>query len=434
MKSHALLSLLFLASPLIYGQAVPAGVATVSTGPDLSAFDGIFHYSLNASQLVEFGYSGGTTASAVLSGNIAYSSKSQLKPFSMTFSGGVVLPEGGDQGGVSTFQNVTLSQGLVTKQWIFNVSDSFSFLPESPTTGISGIAGLGDIGTVPLPEPSTGLAGGILTYSGDRYSNTVSGVAERSIGKATSISGSGSWGILRFLDSDAGLDSDIYSGSVAVNRKIDARSSASVGASYTSIDYGSGDIYDAPSTEVKGISVSYERALSRSMTVSGSIGPQWVSSSNSALVPSSVSVAGSAGLSYVKRYTTASVGYSRGVTPGSGVIPGAETDSVHGSIGRPYGRNWLVTASGAYTHSAGLGEVAVSSTELAIFKQSFNTVFGGVQVSHSFSEHFSGYASYFAQDQTTNISIPGQNAFSGVGQTIGVGVTFTPRSTRLGQF
>jgi hypothetical protein len=64
----------------------------------------------------------------------------------------------------------------------------------------------------------------------------------------------------------------------------------------------------------------------------------------------------------------------------------------------------------------------------------YDTEFGGVQVTRRFGVHFSGYVSYEAQNQSNNFALPTQNVLNGTSQTFGIGVTFTPRSTRLGQF
>ena len=192
----ATLFLLSTMSLISYGQAVPAGIATISAGPSSLAPDGVFHYALSASELVEVGYygNGAVTSSAALSGDIAYTSKSTVRPFNLVFAGGVLLPNQSGQS-VSTYETVLVSQGYVTGRWVFNLVDSFSFLPESPTTGLSGIAGVGDLGVVPIQGPGTGPAGGVLTNSDDRIANTLSGSVERQISRATSISGSGSWKI-----------------------------------------------------------------------------------------------------------------------------------------------------------------------------------------------------------------------------------------------
>jgi hypothetical protein len=438
MKIRLGISALFLLSTMSlisYGQATPAGIATISTGPSSLSPDGVFHYALSASELVELGYygSGDVTSSAALSGDIAYTSKSTVRPFNLVFAGGVLLPNQSGQG-VSTYETVLVSQGYVTGRWVFNLADSFSFLPESPTTGLSGIAGVGDLGVVPIQGPGTGPAGGVLTNSDDRIANTLSGSVERQISRATSISGSGSWSVLHFLDNGQTdeLNYTQTSGVVALNQRIDSRSSASVSAVYSVFNYSGPQAGpDDPNFQSRGINVTYQRLLSRSLNVSGTVGPQWVSSSNSELIPSTLNVAASASLTYSRKFTTATLSYTRGVNGGSGVLPGAFSDSVGFGVSRAYGRNWVASLNGAYTRTSGLTYIANS---LAPTHELYDTVYGGVQVTRRFSTNFSGYLTYTALDQSTNYSVGPQNVLSGTSQIFGIGVTFSPRSTRLGQF
>jgi hypothetical protein len=435
------MALILTMSSISYGQAVPAGVVATSpnvagVGPSFSALDGVLHYSLSASEVVQYGYygAGEANSSAALSGNVSYSAKSVIYPFSMLFAGGVLLPNQAGQG-VSTYESIAASQGWVTRDWVFGVSDSFSFLPQSPTTGLSGIPGVGDLGVIPIQGPGAGPAGGILSVEGDRYSNALSGSVERQIGHAMSVSGSGSYAILNFLGSSPnGLNSTEIGAGVSLNRRLDARSSVSLNGNYATYSYGGPNAGPAePDFQSKSVSVSYSRLLSRAFSASVYVGPQWVSSSDSALIPSSTNVSVGASLSYTHRFTNASVGFSRGVNAGSGVLPGALSDSVNASVGRSYGRNWVASASGAYVHSTGLTAIGVGGTLVPVNEQ-FDTVYGGLQVTRRINTHFSGYVSYSVQHQSNNYSLAAQDAFSGTSQTFGVGISFSPRSTRLGQF
>ena len=99
-----------------------------------------------------------------------------------------MLAESGQQN-TTSYQNLAVSQKLITGKWVLGLSDSVSFLPQSPTVGLSGIAGVGDIGAGPIDGPGSGPAGGILTYSGSRLSNHLSGSMERLLTGKTSISG-----------------------------------------------------------------------------------------------------------------------------------------------------------------------------------------------------------------------------------------------------
>jgi hypothetical protein len=127
------------------------------------------------------------------------------------------------------------------------------------------------------------------------------------------------------------------------------------------------------------------------------------------------------------------------------VLPGALSDSVTASVGRSYGRNWVASINAAYTHTAGLTQlingipsVPINGVLSAPTNLVYDTVFGGAQVTRRISAHLSGYFSYEAQNQSNNFSVPGQsvpqNALNGTSQTFGIGITFSPRSTRLGQF
>ena len=413
-----------------------SSMTTNTVGPNLPDLDGIVHYALSASEIAQLGYygSGVTTYSTTLSGNVSYTAKSIVYPTNLILSAGVILANQQSQG-TTGYVNAALSQGYVTRGWNFNISDSFSFLPQSPTTGLSGIPGVGDLGSTPVQGPVAGPAGGIFSSAGNRYANALSGSAERQFGRATSISGSGTWSKLHFLDNADSLDNTQISGVVALNRRLDARSSVSVNAVYSTFSYGNTPTanFQEPDIETRGINLSYQRVLSRTLSMSASVGPQWVSSSNSTLIPSSLNVASSASLSYQRGFTTASVGYTRGVNGGSGVLPGAMSDGISGSLGHTFGHNWVASLNAAYTRSAGLTQV-FNGTSVVPINQVFDSVFGGAQVTRRISLHFSGYVSYEAQNQSQNNNIVVPNALNGTSQTFGIGVTFTPRSTRLGQF
>jgi hypothetical protein len=435
----AALGFLLVGGGISYGQAVPAGGSSMtssSAGPNLSALDGVLHYALSASEVIQFGYyaAGDVTHSTALSGDIAYNAKSTTYPFSLLAAGGILIGNVGGQG-TTYYLNAAVNQGYQTRHWTFDLFDTVSYLPQSPTVGLSGIAGVGDLGAVPVQGPAEGPAGGILSNSGNRIANTLGGSVERQINHNTSVSGSGSWSVLNFLDdstNSGAYDSSAVSGTVALNRRIDARSSASLDAVYSTWMY-SGNVVTSPDIEIRGINLSYQRVLSRSLNMSVSAGPQWISSSNSLLVPSRLDAAASASLSYSRRFTNASIGYSHGVNAGSGVIPGALSDSFYASVGHTYGRKWVASINGAYARSTGLTLLSSGSPGVPV-NAVYDTTFGGVQVTRAFSTHFSGYASYGFQDQSTNYALAAQNAFRGTAHTVGIGVTYTPRSTRLGQF
>jgi hypothetical protein len=450
MKFRITISTLLLVLPSIAeGQALPTAVTPISSvggSPIVPDLDGVLHYAVSGSEILQFGYNGPSqvTASTALSGDVAFTAKSTTRPFSLLFAGGVFFPNQGGQG-TSSFWNVAANQGFTARHWIFNVSDSFSFLPQSPTTGLSGIPGVGDLGSIPVQGPVEGPAGGILTVAGDRYQNSLSGGLERQISHATSISGSGSWSILNFLDSNLSFqDSTQISGSVALNQRFDARSSGSIDAVYSIYTYNGKVIINGfvqPDIRTRALNASYQRLLSKSLSVGVSAGPLWINSSNDLVIPPSLNVGLSGNLGYSRGFTNASVNYTRGVNAGSGVLTGALSDSVYASVGHTYGRKYVASLTLGYSHSSGLAQLVSGTNSFIPVHETYDTFFGGAQVRRGFGPHLSGYASYTVQNQSNNypagapnLPVGAANALSGTSHTLGFGVTFTPRSTRLGQF
>ena len=434
LRTHlATLALVAATTSVACGQAVPASSMSPSVGPGMPSVDGIFHYALSGSELLQTGNGSGLGYSTALSGDASYSSRSIVRPFSMTYAGGVLLGNQYSQR-ATTFQNFALSQGLVAGEWIFGISDSVSYLPQSPTLGLSGIPGVGDLGSQPIQGPSSGPAGGVLTNNSTNVSNALSGDIERRLTPLTSISGMGSWSILRFPDGN-GLESTQIAAEGALNHRLDTRDTISGSGTYSTFSYGSGiDL----TIQTQGGNLAFQRVLSRKLSMSVSAGPMWISGSNSELVPSRLTVATDLSVLYSRKVTTASLSYSRGVNGGSGVQPGALSDSVAAMVGRTYGRDWVASFTGNYTHSGGLVKNAgLSGLPAAAFLYAggtTNLVYGGAQVTRRLSDSLSAFASYNLQHQSIDSTLLLQNAYSGFNQTFGIGITFSPHSTRLGQF
>jgi hypothetical protein len=426
-----------------FGQALPTATEVVTpspsgTGPRVSWVDGTVHYALSASQVIQHGYYGsGVSGSTALSGSVGWVSMSEVHPSTLLFAGGVLIGQSGQ--GTSTYQNIALSQGLIKGKWIFNVSDSFSFLPQSPTVGLSGIPGVGDVGTVPIPGPSSGPAGGVLTYSGNRIANYLSGDIERRLTGRTSISGAGSWSLLHFIDENAGLDTRTISGEVAINHRINVRNTTSLSAVYATYDTTGifatlppGFPNNSVTYETKGINVSYSRQWTRALATDVSAGPQWIQSSAAQLIPDKLNFYVNAGAGYTRQLMNYSIRYNHGVNGGSGVQPGAIADNFSASVGRNFGRQWAVSAAFSYSHTTGL--LLLFPSAGGAINGATDTEYGTLQVTHGFTRTISGYASYTAQNQSLNRVLSTQNAFSGLSHTFGVGITWAPQSKRLGEF
>ena len=450
-RSMAAIAIFLGVTTASHGQATPAATSSApryNPGPSLPLIDGSLQYALTGSEIIELGQNGvsGVTTTTNLSGDVEYLSTSAEHPFTMLYAGGVLFSSQAGEG-TTTFQTFTVSQGLVAHGWAVGVADSVSLLPQSPTTGLSGVPGVGDLGLQPVLDPSV-PAQSVLTNYGQRVSNTVSGNVERRISGRTSLSGSGSYGILRFLGNDnSGLDTSQISGQAGINYVLNHRSSMGANAQYSTYSYAS----NTSTFTSRGLNFQYSRQLTKTMELGASVGPQWISGFEAepissvhefvpgnanpfaivrpedttaiVTVPSRLTVAAGVSLSYSRKSTTYGVAYNHGVNSGSGVQTGAIADGVSASAQRTYGRKWAASVTSSYTRTSGLVNGNISSS-----------VYGGAQVNRRLTTKLSGFMSYTAVHQSVDEALAAQNAFNGFSQYFSIGITFTPRLARLGQF
>jgi hypothetical protein len=426
------LALLLLAidSP-VFGQALPAAeAAPVSTGFSKPTTSGTLNYAISGSESIYWGYYGnsGSVASTNVTGDLAYLSNSKLYPFSAVFSGG-------HSWGTSSipsysFLNLGLSQVVNVGRWDMLISDSVSYLPGTPTTGLSGVAGVGDLGVNPVQVgPSSGQ--GVLTNYSSRVGNTVSGNVQRQITGKTAISGSGNYSVIRFLDdtgntSNSGLDWASEGGGASISHQIDARNSVGGNYLYSSYTYrGVTFGVAASSFSSQTGSLQYSHRFTRKLSVTLIGGPQWTSVDTPGSSPLLSAYANASG-DYEGRLSRASLTYSRGTNSGNGVIGGAQADSVGFNASRTFAVVWNAAVSTSYTRTSSLPGQTNS-------QYLFNTTVGSVQISRAIVRSLSAYASYTAENQSNSSSAVAVDVFSGLTQVVGFGLTFSPNSIHLGR-
>lgn len=435
------LVLLAASSVVTYGQATATASAPVPTsGINLGVVNGTFHYGVTASESFQTGYGGDQDLSEQtnLSGSLIYATKSLKTPFNAIYTGGVLFSNQRDYG-TNTFQSLAVSQGYVSKNWTFGIADVVSYLPQSPTVGLSGIPGTGDLGLSPVIGIDT-PAQNILTYNSDRVSNTVTGNASRSITARDAVTADVSYGILHYFDNGS-LDTRQVSADLGFNHEIDPRTSVGIGANYSLFTFGnylSGaqGVGDASFT-TRALNARAQRQFTRALSGAVSVGPQWVNSSSKLGIPSRLGVYATASVTYVRRFGTFNVSYSRGANGGSGVLPGAFSDSITGSASRAYGHNWALSGNVGYVRTTGLSSNPNST--LVVLPGigtygNFDSTFAGGQVTRRLTDAFSAFASYTAFDQTYGNVTNTPGAIDGLIQSIAIGISWYPRSTNLGQF
>lgn len=437
--ASALLSLMVAAGALAQQAPQPSTdtaitntLPTADFGFNLPSRLGTLTYSLSASELFQTGYGNGNVyLSTTGSGNLAYLSKSENNPFSLVYSGGFIHSNAPGYSDNSTFQDLSFSQVFRTRQWVFVISDALSYLPSAPTTGLSGVAGVGDVGVYPV-QTGLGPAQSILTDYGRRISNGLNGSATYQITGKTDLEGSASWSTLRFLGATTpGLDSSQYAASVGVEHRINPLNSISANANYSRqvyLGYGNAVI------ESDGVSVTYNRTWSRAVTTSFSIGPERThghgfdqfSSQGLGNFPSRLDASGTASINYAGRNFGAYLSYNRGVNAGSGVVFGAIADTVTLGVTRPFGRSWNLGLNGGYTNSIALVQFGGQEPHLT-------SIFGGAQLSRRLTDTLSCYASYTGVDQSGSVLSGTVNAFNGLNNIAAIGITFSPPPLHRGR-
>lgn len=405
-------------SPASVTNAMP----TAGFGFNMPTHLGAFTYALSASEMLQTGYTSGVDAGTSLSGELAYISKSERNPFSMVYTGGYLFSAFPGSHSSSTFQDLSLSQVMKTRSWLFVVSDGLSYLPGSPTTGLSGVAGVGDVGLFPV-QTGLGPAQDILTTYSNRISNGLNGSATWQTDASLDLQASGSWQVLHFTGvSNPGIDSNSYSGSFGPNYRIDARTSFGADAYY---NYSTYPLFVNYKVETEGVNVNFNRAWTRRLSTSVSLGPQVTHGRTTSVIPAQTEFSAGVSASYATRTTGINAAYTRGVNAGSGVTFGAMTNTVTLGMTRPINRDWQLGIDGDYSRSVGLAKY------LGVLPV-YDTAFGAAQVSRRLTESLSCYGSLTVTHQSSPNNI-GINAFNGTYQVIGFGVTFAPAPLNSGR-
>ena len=415
------------------GQALPAAVASPRyEGFHLPTLGGSLNYALNFSERVDNGYNGGdvTAYSTNLGGDLAYLSSSQTHPFSLIYSGGYLIGNANQPS--SLYQNLALSQSVAYRKYTFVVSDSFNYLPQTPTAGLSGIPGVGDGG---LPPVDTGVDSGqtILTQNSTRVLNTLSGSAQRTVTGKTTLNVFSSYGVIDYVgDSKAsgisGLNSSQDSVGGGFSHRVSVRTSYSANYNYNNLSYSGVDGLpsnptDAISLHSQSLNLGFNHQFTRKAFLNVSLGPQRTSSTF--LADPSYGLAANILMNYSSEFVVYSATYTSGTNSGSGVAAGANTQAAVGTLSRPLGRAWHASTSLGYTRSSNLPVLGGSAFRI-------NAVIGTAQVNRALSRNLSAFFSYTAQSQTVAGSFAATNSFKGISQVVGFGLTYAPATRHLG--
>jgi hypothetical protein len=423
-----------LASPAA-AQVAEAAVRPVPMpGFQLPTLGGSLNYAVSASESITTGYygRGGPTEASNISGDLAYISESRTHPFSAIYSGAVLA--GNTNQPTSVVQNLGLSQVLETRLFEITATNSVSYLPTTASSGLSGVAGLGDLGVSPVTTgPITGQAA--LTGYAPRVSNGSTASVTRQLTGKTSLDASGSFVLQRFTDytpassnfSGAGLiDTNQAVGSLGATHSLDGRSSVSATFTLSKVTYGNDTINPGVNNglTIEGVNFGYTRQLTRRFSLDATLGPQWIKTSAGG-GHTGLNFATDTSAHYRGRTTGIAASYVRGANSGFGVAAGGFSDSINSTVSR--------TFPGAFSATATLNFTRTTSPLPSVLPNfSVHTLVAGIQATRAVSRSLSAFVSYNPQYQTTGGAANRSGAFQGLFQVVAFGVTYAPRPLSIG--
>lgn len=413
-----ILAILFTVSASAYAQVVPE--ASGGKGLPLS---GNLDYSVRYSETADFGSTLGNWETSNVSASVSYTNTKARLPFSLTYGGGYGWTTGSESYGSGLFQNLAISQGIVGRHWRFIGSDSAGYRKQAPITGFSGQPGTGE--PIGVSGSDTPVTQSILTVNTSTINNTVNGTFSRDLSRATTLSAGGGYLQLIYPDGN-GQDTNGLSANATVTRRLNARSSIAGGYMFSQFSYPAssltGSLDSNFTSTANGATITYQRQWNRSFSTNGTIGPQWIGSSDSTVVPSSTRFSANASATYQYKFESASASYSHGMNGGAGYFLGAESDIVSLNFTREIGRKTSIGLTTSYRRTGSL-----NSSESA---EAIDAAFGAVQVSRPLSRYIGLFASYTAIDQWSNTPLP-SDTLSDLYSVIACGIGYSPRGIHL---
>jgi hypothetical protein len=329
-------------------------------------------------------------------------------------------------------QGLNLADKFSFRRSTLSLFDQASYLPESAF-------GFGGLGSAGLPTGGLGAPGSafnpgqtVLTGRGQMLNNSSAVEWDELLTPRSSLTFSGGYSLLRYFGDRTNLfNYGLVNARGGYNYRMTRKDTFAI--FYTLGDYRYSDT--GQSLVDHSLQISYGRIVTGKLAFQVAAGPQEVLSRSSTSGAGSLSGTGSpttgfgtqsqlswslnSSLQYQERRYGLALSYSHGVGGGSGVLVGAQTDTVTGALTRQMSRTFSSGFTGGYSRSQGLPGAGNVSNQL------YDYWFGGVNISEPLGPTLGLTLSYQVQYQTSNSAVC-------VGPTCGVNVLRHMISVGLG--
>src|SRR5215469_4197157 len=276
-----------------------------------------------------------------LIGNLSLLEVWRRSQLSVNYSAGGFISSDSTQGN-GYYQNLVLAQTFQWNRWLLQILDQFSYLPQS-SLGFGGGTSLGIPGAGGSTGPVIPGTGGnyipnqsIFASVGPRYSNASTVQLTYTTSPRGSVTLSGTYSLLNFVQS-GNVDNDTVYATVGYNYTLTHADSIGVFYRFGAYHYSG----EPQANGDHSINVAYSRKLTGRLALQISGGPDFITSRvpvNGDSLTHGMNT--SANLRYATHHGELSVGYTHGVSGGSGVLVGSTGDQLNFGASRALGRIW----------------------------------------------------------------------------------------------
>ena len=325
----------------------------------------------------------------------------------LSFTSGGMYSNGNQGIGNGFTEGLSFAEKVSFRRSTLSFFDQASYLPES-SFGFGGLGGAGLSG-ITLSAPGMAFTPGqsILTGRGQTLNNTSAVELDELFTPRSSLSLSGGYSVLHYFGSESNLiDYGVVNARAGYNYQATRRDKFALIYTFGDYRYAS----SGQSMTDHTLQASYARVVNERFVFQIAAGPQAVLSST-APTPAGEGAGGTpaplisqtqilwslnSSLGYQERRYSLEAMYNHGVSGGSGVLIGAQTDTVTGLLTRQMSRTFSSGFTGGYSRTDGLSGVGAASG------QSYGYWFGGLNLTKPLGSTVGLTASYQVQYQTSN--------------------------------
>jgi hypothetical protein len=335
--------------------------------------------------------------------------------------------------GNSLIQGLDVSETIRSGRSSVLFADHFSYLSSSPFGfgGLGGLKNLGvglgnGVGSSPGISSSFAPSDSIYLSGLPRANNAALGQVTYELSHRSSVNVVASYGILDYLNSPL-ENANVYSFQGGYGYLLSRLNSISV--FYRFDDFSFSNLPHTAGIHDHRAQAAFARRITGRLSWQIGGGPsiqhyQNPRSGSATVIGPNVFT----GLAYRLRYTGFGFSYSHGLTNGSGVLPGALTDSLSGRVTRTFGKNWDSAIEGGYSRNE-----ALLQTSSATGSTNPSTWFTTARISRLFVGYGAFSVAYSAAGQSSLSSICTLPSckISSLTQTVSLGYTWALRPVHL---